>query len=380
MAFSIPFSLLPQAPGKSAPTDASKTTSWTQLANVLYLEQPVGTGFTVGSPYAKNEDDVAAAVSGFLDNFYKTFPELQSKKLWITGESYAGTYIPYIANALYKAGNKHNLQGIWVIDGVISDESLLNYVVTSDFVAKNNDKYLHLPQSAINKINADADRCGYGHGNNSYVAKNLNYPPKGPLPAYNKNGCGTFDDYYSAANNVNDAFNIYYIAQTTNPNPPSVLGDPNDPNQASKSTFFDNKSLQSYIHAPSKKWNLCNTVFPNGDSSPPPDQVNLAYVIESAPSKRNIISNGDLDGLIMTDGTALALQNLTWNGARGFSTPPSANKLIDTKGQVSGGYVTERGLTFSTVALSGHETPEYTPYSGLKLLSYLLGKTASLGA
>lgn len=118
-------------PGHLQASDSSKTTSWTQQANILYLEQPVGTGFTQGTPYAQNEDDVAAAVSGFLDNFYTTFPELKSKKLWITGESYAGTYIPYISSALYKAGNKHNLQGVWIIDGVItvsvsrSDQQLL---------------------------------------------------------------------------------------------------------------------------------------------------------------------------------------------------------------------------------------------------------------
>lgn len=103
-------------------------------------------------------------------------------------------------------------------------------------------------------------------------------------------------------------------------------------------------------------------------------------MIEQAPSKRNVITNGDLDALVMTDGVALSLQNTTWNGKRGFSSPPSANKFIDSKGQVSGGYVTERGLSFAVIEKSGHELPRYTPYSGLKMLSYLLGKTASLGA
>lgn len=148
---------------------------------------------------------------------------MQSKKLWITGESYAGTYIPYIANALYKQGNKHNLQGVWIIDGVIVDEDLLNYAVTSDFVATNNDKYLHLTASQVKKINDEAVRCGLGIGKNSYVSKNLNYPPKGPLPAFSHN-CRTFDYYYDAAQTQNSAFNIYDISQQVEPNPPSVLG------------------------------------------------------------------------------------------------------------------------------------------------------------
>lgn len=346
------------APGTSAPTDTSKTTSWTTLANMVWIDQPVGTGFTVGTPYVKDENDVAAGVSGFLDNFYNTFPELKSNKLWIAGESYAGTYIPYIANALYESGNKHNLQGIFLIDPSIEDYGLSNYLVTTDFVAKNNDKYLHLPQSAVDKINADANRCGYGSGKDSYMSKNLNYPPKGPLPPYSQDGCNTFDDYVSESQKVNGAFSVYDISQMTFPNPPNVLGDPTDPEASSKSTWFDNKELQAYIHAPSKKWNLCNDgVFPQGDASPPPDHTVLGKVIDRAPSKRTIIANGDLDGLIMTNGTALGLQNLTFGGQRGFSRPPSSNKLIDVKGDWSGGYVTERGLTFTNIFQATHQLP-----------------------
>jgi carboxypeptidase D len=64
--------------------------SWTKAATMLYVEQPIGTGFTTGAVTNTNEDQVAAQFAGFLDNFYKVFPELASKKLYITGESYAG--------------------------------------------------------------------------------------------------------------------------------------------------------------------------------------------------------------------------------------------------------------------------------------------------
>lgn len=210
---------------------------------MLYIEQPVGTGFTVGKPYAKNEDDMAAGFVGFLENFYKTFPELKSKKLWITGESYAGVYIPYIATALYKAGNKHNLRGVYIIDGVITSYTTMNYLVTTDYIKKFNDQYLHLSQGSIDNVTALAEKCGYGSGKDSYVSKHLNYPPKGPLPSYNEDGCGVWDEFVTAALKVNPAFSFYNIAQTKKPNPPSVLGDPLDPKVGSKKTFFDNKEL-----------------------------------------------------------------------------------------------------------------------------------------
>lgn len=52
---------------------------------MLWIEQPVGTGFATGTPTAIDENDVAAQFSGFLASFFNTFPELAGKKLWITG-------------------------------------------------------------------------------------------------------------------------------------------------------------------------------------------------------------------------------------------------------------------------------------------------------
>ena len=61
--------------------------SWTNLSSVLYIEQPVGTGFTQGTPNIGNEDDLAEQFVGFLQQFLKVFPELKGKKTYLTGES-----------------------------------------------------------------------------------------------------------------------------------------------------------------------------------------------------------------------------------------------------------------------------------------------------
>ena len=63
--------------------------SWTTAANIVWIEQPVGTGFSTGTPTALDETDVAEQFSGFLANFFKTFPELVGKKLWIAGGEYS---------------------------------------------------------------------------------------------------------------------------------------------------------------------------------------------------------------------------------------------------------------------------------------------------
>ena len=59
---------------------------------MVWVEQPVGTGFSQGVPNAKNETVVAQQFMGFFKNFVDTFG-LQNRKVFITGESYAGYFV-----------------------------------------------------------------------------------------------------------------------------------------------------------------------------------------------------------------------------------------------------------------------------------------------
>jgi carboxypeptidase D len=72
--------------------------SWHKRANMLFVDQPVGTGlsFTNGS-YANSTQQVAAEFYQFLQTFYEIFPSYKTRDLYIFGESYAGIYIPTIS-------------------------------------------------------------------------------------------------------------------------------------------------------------------------------------------------------------------------------------------------------------------------------------------
>jgi carboxypeptidase D len=62
--------------------------SWHHITNVVYVDQPVGTGFSTGNITAENEEDVARQFNGFWKNFVDIF-QLQGYKIYVTGESYA---------------------------------------------------------------------------------------------------------------------------------------------------------------------------------------------------------------------------------------------------------------------------------------------------
>ena len=68
------------------------------------MEQPVGTGFSQGKPDATSEADVAREFLGFFKNFVDLF-DLHNRKVFIAGESYAGYYVPYIADAMLNAND-----------------------------------------------------------------------------------------------------------------------------------------------------------------------------------------------------------------------------------------------------------------------------------
>lgn len=55
---------------------------------MLWVEQPIGTGFSTGKVTATSEEDVAKQFMGFFKNFVETF-SMQGYSVYITGESYA---------------------------------------------------------------------------------------------------------------------------------------------------------------------------------------------------------------------------------------------------------------------------------------------------
>jgi carboxypeptidase D len=73
--------------------------SWTNLTNMIYVDQPIGTGLSPAAPGAPakimNETDVARQFSGFWKNFMTTF-NMTGRKVYLTGESYAGVSISEI--------------------------------------------------------------------------------------------------------------------------------------------------------------------------------------------------------------------------------------------------------------------------------------------
>ena len=113
--------------------------SWNNEANVVFVDQPVGTGFSQGSvlDYATSEDVIASDFYTFVLGFLEKFPEYKGRRMMITGESYAGHYIPAIASYIYAQNNSDaNLVGVAIGNGWV--DPYLQYPAYNTFALENN--------------------------------------------------------------------------------------------------------------------------------------------------------------------------------------------------------------------------------------------------
>ncbi|CEF62221.1 Lysosomal protective protein [Strongyloides ratti] len=111
--------------------------SWNKFANILFLESPREVGFsyhnTTENP-SNNIDDYQTAVenaNALADFFNNVFPEYKNNDFYITGESYAGIYIPTLSlellnrklgtNGFMKTMDWLNFKGFSIGNGELSE-------------------------------------------------------------------------------------------------------------------------------------------------------------------------------------------------------------------------------------------------------------------
>lgn len=176
--------------------------SWTKEAIMLYVELPIGVGFTNGQYINTNEEVLAEQFASFLENFFTIFTELKGKKIFIAAESYAAVYSSYIMDLLYRTGNKYNLQGGMMISGLFSSRAAQLDLVAYDFAIK----WAHtlgLTPDDLMAVKKESDLCQY----TGYTQKNLLYPPTQRLPPFRLDGCNTSYVLFNRSLERNKEFN-----------------------------------------------------------------------------------------------------------------------------------------------------------------------------
>jgi cathepsin A (carboxypeptidase C) len=81
-------------------TIANNPSSWNSNASVIFLDQPVNVGYSYSDSGVSNTEAASKDVYAFLTMFFDKFPEYAKQDFHISGESYAGHYIPQFASEI----------------------------------------------------------------------------------------------------------------------------------------------------------------------------------------------------------------------------------------------------------------------------------------
>jgi cathepsin A (carboxypeptidase C) len=143
--------------------------SWNKNANIIFIDQPLGAGYSFGeqSKYATNQD----MVKQYFIEFYEGWLEIEDFKrfkghpLFLSGESYAGHYIPQIGNALYfrSFGNPDiNLKGLAIGNGWMTPKS---QTIARYKYIKDNYTDFKLDKESLQHIEDLGDLCAHDYDN-----------------------------------------------------------------------------------------------------------------------------------------------------------------------------------------------------------------------
>ncbi|XP_014212722.1 venom serine carboxypeptidase-like [Copidosoma floridanum] len=109
--------------------------SWSANHNVIYIDNPVGSGWSFtehAEGNARNESAVAGNLKEAVRQFFALFPEIRGNELYVCGESYAGKYVPALSRAIADGNSrgdrpKIGLAGVAIGNGWIDPVHQLDY-------------------------------------------------------------------------------------------------------------------------------------------------------------------------------------------------------------------------------------------------------------
>ncbi|KAK8943699.1 Serine carboxypeptidase 1 [Platanthera guangdongensis] len=103
--------------------------SWSKVSSIIYLDSPAGVGLSYSfnkSDYTTGDLKTASDSHKFLLKWFEQYPEFLANPFYISGESYAGVYVPTLAAEVadgIKVGIKPsiNFKGYMVGNGVADE-------------------------------------------------------------------------------------------------------------------------------------------------------------------------------------------------------------------------------------------------------------------
>ncbi|KAF8015383.1 hypothetical protein BT93_H1018 [Corymbia citriodora subsp. variegata] len=124
-----PFKFHVGKPKGNLPVLQLNSFSWSKISNIIYLDSPCGVGLSYSNNpknYVTGDLQTASDTHAFLLKWFELYPEFISNPFYISGESYAGVYVPTLALEVVKGIQigempRINFKGYMVGNGVTDE-------------------------------------------------------------------------------------------------------------------------------------------------------------------------------------------------------------------------------------------------------------------
>ncbi|KAF2941137.1 hypothetical protein DAI22_03g325500 [Oryza sativa Japonica Group] len=138
-----PLNFVLEAYNGSLPRLVYNQYSWTQMASIIFLDSPVGSGFS----YARDSNgydvgDISSSlqVVTFMKEWLNDHPRYRSHNFYVGGASYAGKVVPVIVQYISEAIEEQRQRPL-------IDLKLQGYIVGNPITGSKFDKNFHVPYS-----------------------------------------------------------------------------------------------------------------------------------------------------------------------------------------------------------------------------------------
>lgn len=342
--------------------------SWNREANVIWLDQPTGVGFSYGPAvdYDSGELDVGENIYWFLQEFLKLHPDLADREFFVTGESYGGHYVPAASSYILKAntrrhllpGTAHiNLAGIAIGNG-LTDPSIqylhsvdmvdnpYNVTLLSDEQINDMREAQPICHDLIAECERDRALCEDAL---EFCLSNLELP-------YFQSGRNPYDIRQPCEqDDVMNCFDFEHIGEFLNS--PKVLAALNVDTEHSK------------------PWRECDSTVGAGFAL---DEMlsfadDVKFTLEAG--VRVLIYAGDADLMCNWKGNQAWVLDLDWSGKKGFND--AANRQFKAGDVADAGRVRSfENLAFIRVFNSGHMVPMDQPSVSFAMINSFFHNSA----
>ncbi|GAA0156253.1 serine protease [Lithospermum erythrorhizon] len=343
--------------------------SWNREANMLYLESPIGVGFSYSadfSSYHGVSDKITARDNlMFLRKWFVKFPQYINTSLFMTGESYAGHYIPQLAELMLEVNKKEklfNLKGIAIGNPVLEFATDLNsraeYFWSHGLISDNT---YELFTSA----------CNYSRYVSEYYRGSSVSPICYRVMNLVSKETSRFVDKYDV---TLDVCISSVLSQSKALLTPQQVSESVDVCVEDKTVnYLNRRDVQKALHARLvgvSKWLVCSEVLDYEllDIEIPTIKIVGKLVEAGLPV---LVYSGDQDSVIPLTGSRRLVHGLAQNLRLNTTTP----YRVWFAGMQVGGWTQVYGdiLTFATIRGAAHEAPFSQPERSLVLFKAFLG-------